>query len=176
MPRIALVDDDRNILASVSMMLEVEGFEVEIYCDGQTAWEAFKKNMPNIVVLEIKTPRLDGMDLLKRIRQNSTIPIMFLTSKFDEIDEILGLRMGADDYVKKPISQRILLERIWTLLRRENAIAGIMPIESANNKVVERGPLYMDPLRHRVTWRGAEVPLTVTEFALRVVPPLSPPL
>jgi len=166
MPRIALVDDDRNILASVSMMLEVEGFEVETYCDGQTAWGAFKNNMPNIVVLEIKTPSLDGMDLLQRIRQNSTIPIMFLTLRDDEIDEILGLRMGADDYVKKPISQRILLERIWALLRRENAIGAIIPIDSASNKVVECGPLYMDPLRHRVTWRGADVPLTVTEFAL----------
>jgi len=166
MPRIAIVDDDWNILASVPIMLEVEGFEVDIYCDGQTAWEAFKNNMPNIVVLEMKTPSLDGMDLLKRIRQNSTIPIMFLTSKDDEIDEILGLRMGADDYVKKPISQRILLERIWALLRRKDAILGIIPIESENNKVVERGLLYMDPLRHRVTWRGADVPLTVTEFAL----------
>ena len=166
MPKIALVDDDRTILASVSMMLEVEGFEVEIYYDGQTAWEAFKSNMPNIVVLEIKTPSLDGMDLLHRIRQNSTIPIMFLTSKDDEIDEILGLRMGADDYVKKPFSQRILLERIWALLRRENATTGVIPIESANNKIMERGPLSMDPLQHRVTWRGADVPLTVTEFAL----------
>ena len=166
MPRIALVDDDRNILASVSIMLEVEGFEVEIYCDGQTAWEAFKKNMPDIVVLEIKTPRLNGMDLLQRIRQNSTIPIMFLTSKDDEIDEILGLRMGADDYMKKPFSQRILLERIWALLRRDNDNVGIIPNESASKKVIERGPLSMDPLRHRVTWRGADVPLTVTEFAL----------
>ena len=166
MPRIALVDDDRLILASVSIMLEVEGFEVDIYCDGQTAWEAFKNNMPNIVVLEIKTPSLDGMDLLQRIRQKSTIPIMFLTSIDDEIDEILGLRMGADDYVKKPFSQRILLERIWALLRRENAIESIIPIASANKKVMERGPLSMDPLRHRVTWRGADVPLTVTEFAL----------
>ena len=166
MPRIALVDDGQNILASVSNMLEVEDFEVEIYCDGQAAWEVFKKNMPDIVVLEIKTPRLNGMDLLQRIRQNSTIPIMFLTSKDDEIDEVLGLRMGADDYVKKPFSQRILLERIWALLRRENATTGVIPIESANNKIMERGPLSMDPLQHRVTWRGADVPLTVTEFAL----------
>ena len=166
MPRIALVDDDQNILASVSNMLEVEDFEVEIYCDGQTAWEVFKKNMPDIVVLEIKTPRLNGMDLLQRIRQNSTIPIMFLTSKDDEIDEILGLRMGADDYMKKPFSQRILLERIWALLRRYNDNVGIIANESANKKVIERGLLSMDPSRHRVTWRGADVPLTVTEFAL----------
>ena len=166
MPRIALVDDDRNILASVSMMLEVEGFEVEIYCDGQTAWEAFKKNMPNIAVLEIKIPSLDGMDLLQRIRQKSTIPIIFLTSKDDEIDEILGLRLGADDYVKKPFSQRILLERIRALLRRENAIAGIILDGLTETKVMERGLLSMDPLCHGVTWRGADVALTVTEFAL----------
>ena len=166
MPRIALVDDDRTILASVSMMLEVEGFEVEIYCDGQTAWEAFKKNMPNIAVLEIKIPSLDGMDLLQRIRQKSTIPIIFLTSKDDEIDEILGLRLGADDYVKKPFSQRILLERIRALLRRENAIAGIILDGLTETKVMERGLLSMDPLCHGVTWRGADVALTVTEFAL----------
>ena len=166
MPRIALVDDDRNILASVSTMLEVEGFEVEIYCDGQTAWEAFKKNMPNIAVLEIKIPSLDGMDLLQRIRQKSTIPIIFLTSKDDEIDEILGLRLGADDYVKKPFSQRILLERIRALLRRENAIAGIILDGLTETKVMERGLLSMDPLCHGVTWRGADVALTVTEFAL----------
>ena len=166
MPRIALVDDDRNISASVSMMLEVEGFEVEIYCDGQTAWEAFKKNMPNIAVLEIKIPSLDGMDLLQRIRQKSTIPIIFLTSKDDEIDEILGLRLGADDYVKKQFSQRILLERIRALLRRENAIAGIILDGLTETKVMERGLLSMDPLCHGVTWRGADVALTVTEFAL----------
>ena len=166
MPRIALVDDDQNISASVSMMLEVEGFEVEIYCDGQTAWEAFKKNMPNIAVLEIKIPSLDGMDLLQRIRQKSTIPIIFLTSKDDEIDEILGLRLGADDYVKKPFSQRILLERIRALLRRENAITGTIPDELTETKVMERGLLSMDPLCHGVTWRGADVALTVTEFAL----------
>ena len=166
MPRIALVDDDRNILASVSMMLELEEFEVEIYCDGQTAWEAFKKNMPNIAVLEIKIPSLDGMDLLQRIRQKSTIPIIFLTSKDDEIDEILGLRLGADDYVKKPFSQRILLERIRALLRRENAIAGIILDGLTETKVMERGLLSMDPLCHGVTWRGADVALTVTEFAL----------
>ncbi|MDE0784866.1 MAG: response regulator transcription factor [Planktomarina sp.] len=166
MPRIALVDDDQNILASVSMMLEVEGFEVEIYCDGQMAWEAFKKNMPNIAVLEIKTPSLGGMDLLQRIRQNSTIPIIFLSSKDDEVDEILSLRMGADDYVKKPFSQRILLERIRALLRRENAIAGIVPDKLTETKVMERGLLSMDSLCHGVTWRGANVALTVTEFAL----------
>jgi two-component system response regulator ChvI len=166
MPRIALVDNDRNILTPVSMMLEAEGFDVEIHFDGQAAWEAFTKNMPDIAVLEIKTPRLDGMGLLQLVRQKSSIPIILLTSKEDEIDEILGLRMGADDYVKKPFSQRILLERIRTLLRRQNAIAGIMPDQASDTKLMERGLLSMDPLRHGVTWRGTDVALTVTEFAL----------
>jgi len=153
MPRIALVDNDRNILTSVSMMLEAEGFDVEIHFDGQAAWDAFTKNMPDIVVLEIKIPRLDGMDLLQLVRQCSSIPIILLTSKEDEIDEILGLRMGADDYVKKPFSQRILLERIRTLLRRQRATSCIMPVEVADTKVMDRGLLSMDPLRHGVTWR-----------------------
>ena len=166
MPKIALVDDDRNILTAVSMMLEAEGFEVEIYYDGQTAWESFTMNMPDIAVLEIKTPRLDGMDLLQRVRKISDIPIIFLTSKEDEIEEILGLRMGADGYMKKPFSQRILLERIRALLRRENAILSTTPVGGGDTKIMERGCLYMDPSRHCVTWRGVNVALTVTEFAL----------
>ena len=166
MSRIALVDDDRNILASVSMMLEAEGFVVETYHDGQLAWEAFIKNMPDIAVLEIKVPRLGGMDLLERVRRKSNIPIIFLTSKKDEIDEILAFRMGADDYVKKPFSQLILLERIRNLLRRQIASEGTTPIEATDTKVMERGFLSMDPLRHGVTWRGVDVVLTVTEFAL----------
>ena len=166
MPRIALVDDDRNILTSIAVMLEAEGFEVEIHYDGQAAWESFTKSMPDLAVLDIKLPRLDGMDLLQRMRQKTTIPIMFLTAKEDEIDEILGLRMGADDYVKKPCSHRILLERIRTLLRRQDAILGTMPAKTEATKVMERGPLLMDSLRHGVTWRGLDVALTVTEFIL----------
>lgn len=118
MSRIALVDDDRNILTSVAMTLEAEGFEVETYNDGQSALEAFNKRMPDMAVLDIKMPRMDGMDLLQRLRQKSAMPVIFLTSKDDEIDEVLGLRMGADDYVKKPFSQRLLVERIRALLRR----------------------------------------------------------
>ena len=124
------------------------------------------ENMPDIAVLESQTRRLSGIDLLQRVRQKSTIPIILLTSKEDEIDEILGLRMGADDYVKKPFSQRILLERIRVLLRRRNAISCIMPDQALETKLMERGLLSMDPLRHGVTWRGANVALTVTEFAL----------
>ena len=123
MNKIALVDDDRNILTSVSMTLEAEGFEVETFNDGQAALDAFNKRLPDMAVLDIKMPRMDGMDLLQRLRQKTTMPVIFLTSKDDEIDEVLGLRMGADDYVKKPFSQRLLVERIRALLRRQDAVA-----------------------------------------------------
>ena len=115
MPKIALVDDDRNILTSVAMTLEAEGFEVETYNDGQTALDAFNKKLPDMAVLDIKMPRMDGMDLLQRLRQRTSMPVIFLTSKDDEIDEVLGLRMGADDYVPKPFSTRELLLRIRTI-------------------------------------------------------------
>ena len=167
MHRIALVDDDRNILTSVAMTLEAEGFEVETYNDGQQALDAFNKKLPDMAVLDIKMPRMDGMDLLQRLRQKTTMPVIFLTSKDDEIDEVLGLRMGADDYVKKPFSQRLLVERIRTLLGRQDAMNGITPEEvDESNKVMERGPLTMDPLRHAVKWKGRDVSLTVTEFLL----------
>ncbi len=166
MHKIALVDDDRNILTSVAMTLEAEGFEVETYNDGQAALDVFNKKMPDLAVLDIKMPRMDGMDLLQRIRQKSAMPVIFLTSKDDEIDEVLGLRMGADDYVKKPFSQRLLVERIRALLRRQEARAGVVPEETDDNKVMARGQLTMDPLRHAVTWKGKDVALTVTEFLL----------
>jgi two-component system response regulator ChvI len=167
MSKIALVDDDRNILTSVSMTLEAEGFEVETYNDGQQALDAFNKKLPDMAVLDIKMPRMDGMDLLQRLRQKSSMPVIFLTSKDDEIDEVLGLRMGADDYVKKPFSQRLLVERIRALLRRQDAADGkIVGAETEEGKVIERGDLRMDPLRHAVTWRGDDVSLTVTEFLL----------
>lgn len=166
MSRIALVDDDRNILTSVSMTLEAEGFEVETYNDGQSALDAFNKRLPDMAVLDIKMPRMDGMDLLQRLRQKTTMPVIFLTSKDDEIDEVLGLRMGADDYVKKPFSQRLLVERIRALLRRQEAIASDEGDAPEEAKVMERGELSMDPLRHSVSWKGKDVSLTVTEFLL----------
>ncbi|AHM03894.1 DNA-binding protein response regulator ChvI [Roseibacterium elongatum DSM 19469] len=166
MARIALVDDDRNILTSVSMTLEAEGFDVETYNDGQSALDAFSRRLPDLGVFDIKMPRMDGMDLLQRLRQKSKVPVIFLTSKDDEIDELMGLRMGADDYVKKPFSQRLLVERIRSILRRQEAIASDaagVPEESA---VMVRGELSMDPLRHSVSWKGKDVSLTVTEFLL----------
>ena len=171
MSKIALVDDDRNILTSVSMTLEAEGFEVETYNDGQAALDAFNKKLPDMAVFDIKMPRMDGMDLLQRVRQKTSMPVIFLTSKDDEIDEVLGLRMGADDYVKKPFSQRLLVERIRALLRRQEVIAGdavgAVPSEAGEHaQVMVRGELRMDPLRHAVAWKGKDVSLTVTEFLL----------
>lgn len=166
MSKIALVDDDRNILTSVSMTLESEGFEVETYNDGQSALDAFNRRLPDMAVLDIKMPRMDGMELLQRLRQKTNMPVIFLTSKDDEIDEILGLRMGADDYVKKPFSQRLLVERIRTLLRRKDVQNGIEFPETEETKVLVRGELIMDPLRHSVSWKGQDVTLTVTEFLL----------
>ena len=166
MSRIALVDDDRNILTSVQMTLEAEGFEVETYNDGQAALDAFNKKLPDMAVFDIKMPRMDGMDLLQRVRQKTTMPVIFLTSKDDEIDEVLGLRMGADDYVRKPFSQRLLVERIRAILRRQEVIAGDAPSKEESSQVMVRGELTMDPLRHAVSWKGVDVTLTVTEFLL----------
>ena len=165
MPKIALVDDDRNILTSVSICLEAEGFEVETYNDGQSALDAFNRRMPDMAVLDMKMPRMDGMELLQRLRQKTQMPVIFLTSKDDKIDEVLGLRMGADDYVKKPFSQRLLVERIRALLRRKQASE--LAAEGAEEaKILVRGNLEMDPLRHQVKWKGEDVTLTVTEFLL----------
>lgn len=166
MARIALVDDDRNILTSVAMTLEAEGFDVDTYNDGQSALDAFNRRLPDMAVLDIKMPRMDGMELLQRLRQKTAMPVIFLTSKDDEIDEVLGLRMGADDYVKKPFSQRLLVERIRAILRRQEVIqTGELPVVE-ESKVMVRGSLTMDPLRHAVTWKGQDVTLTVTEFLL----------
>ncbi|WP_102109593.1 response regulator transcription factor [Oceaniglobus roseus] len=166
MSRIALVDDDRNILTSVAMTLEAEGFEVETYNDGQAALDAFNKRLPDMAVFDIKMPRMDGMDLLQRVRQKTAMPVIFLTSKDDEIDEVLGLRMGADDYVKKPFSQRLLVERIRALLRRQEVLSGEEMTEAETSQMMVRGNLSMDPARHAVIWKGQDVSLTVTEFLL----------
>ena len=160
------MDEDRHILTSVSLPLEAEGFDVETYNDGQAALDAFNKRLPDMAVLDIKMPRMDGMDLLQRLRQKTAMPVIFLTSKDDEIDEVLGLRMGADDYVKKPFSQRLLVERIRALLRRQEAIESGETPDGEENKVMIRGELTMDPLRHAVKWKGMDVSLTVTEFLL----------
>jgi two-component system response regulator ChvI len=162
---IALVDDDRNILTSVSMALEAEGFAVRSFADGAEALQGLNGRPADLVVLDIKMPRMDGMELLSRLRQSSDVPVIFLTSKDDEIDEVLGLRMGADDYITKPFSQRLLIERVRAILRRSEVPAEGGE-EGEGGKTIVRGDLVMDPARHLCTWGGKEVTLTVTEFLI----------
>jgi two-component system response regulator ChvI len=165
---IALVDDDRNILTSVSIALQAEGFLVRVYSDGETALKALTDNPPDLAVLDIKMPRMDGMELLRRLRERSALPVIFLTSKDDELDEALGLALGADDYITKPFSQRLLIARIRALLRRTDARAAGEagnPDTPPAERIV-RGSLEMDPARHRVVWKGRDVTLTVTEFLI----------
>jgi two-component system response regulator ChvI len=161
---IALVDDDRNILTSVSIALEAEGFEVRTYTDGDEALRGLTAKPVDLAVLDIKMPRMDGMELLSRLRQTSGMPVIFLTSKDDEVDEVLGLRMGADDYIKKPFSQRLLIERIRALLRREQMRQDKVTADPAS--VIVRGDLLLDPARHACAWKGQPIELTVTEFLL----------
>ena len=165
---IALVDDDRNILTSVSIALQAEGFVTRVYSDGETALKALIDNPPDLAIFDIKMPRMDGLELLRRLREKSALPVIFLTSKDDELDEALGLAMGADDYITKPFSQRLLLARIRAILRRaELAQPASQGAESAAPvDILERGRLAMDPARHRVTWGGKVVTLTVTEFLI----------
>jgi len=165
---IALVDDDRNILTSVSIALQAEGFVTRVYSDPALALKAISDNPPDVGVFDIKMPQMDGMELLRRVREFSAIPVIFLTSKDDELDEALGLAMGADDYISKPFSQRLLIARIRALLRRQELVRGeaMASREEAEPPQLERGRLVMDPARHKVRWDGKEVSLTVTEFLI----------
>ena len=165
MPTIALVDDDRHILTSVSMALEAEGYLTQTYTDGVAALQGLEDNPPDMAIFDIKMPRMDGMELLRRLRQKSDLPVVFLTSKDDEIDELFGLKMGADDFIRKPFSQRLLVERVKAVLRR--AQPKDMTSASADaSRAIERGKLVMDPDRHSCTWEGSGVTLTVTEFLI----------
>jgi len=165
--KIALVDDDQNILTSVSMVLEAEGYDVQTYNDGASALTALSDEEPDLGVFDIKMPRMDGMELLRRLRQKTDMPVIFLTSKDDEIDEVLGLRMGADDYMRKPFSQRLLVERIRAILRRREALESeVNEDEEGEDVILKRGSLTMDKLRHTVKWKGDSVTLTVTEFLI----------
>jgi two-component system, OmpR family, response regulator ChvI len=165
---IALVDDDRNILTTVSIALQAEGFATRVYSDGEAALKALTENPPDLAVFDIKMPRMDGMELLRRVRGQSDLPVIFLTSKDEEGDEEAGFEMGADDYIAKPFSLRLLIARIRALLRRsgvgtgdEGATGGPEP-----GPAIERGRLRMDPARHQVTWEDKPVSLTVTEFLI----------
>lgn len=166
MPTIALVDDDRNILTSVSIALEAEGYRVQTYTDGATALDGLKQNAPDLAIFDIKMPRMDGMELLRRLRQKSDLPVIFLTSKDEEIDELFGLKMGADDFIRKPFSQRLLVERVKAILRRAGAKDVASAPRGEDAKILERGLLKMDPERHTCTWKGEPVTLTVTEFLI----------
>ena len=159
---IALVDDDQNILASLSAALEDEGYSVDTYMDGVEALDGIARRPVDLAILDIKMPRMDGIELLGNLRKKNNLPVIFLTSKDDEIDEVMGLRMGADDYIKKPFSQRLLLERIRAVLRRHEP----GEIEQDKKDVLRRGDLILDSSRHLCTWKDKEVNLTVTEFLL----------
>src|SRR5947207_15118485 len=165
MPTIALVDDDRNILTSVSIALEAEGYRTMTYSDGASALDGVKTSPPDLAILDIKMPRMDGMETLRRLRQKSDMPVIFLTSKDEEIDELFGLKMGADDFIRKPFSQRLLVERVKAVLRR------VSPKDAASTKEVdaralERGQLRMDPERHTCTWKNEPATLTVTALLI----------
>jgi len=166
MAKIALVDDDRNILTSVSIALKSEGFEVETYSDGASALFGLQDSPPDLAVLDIKMPRMDGMELLRRLRQKSNLPVIFLTSKDDEMDEVVGLSMGADDYIAKPFSQRLLIERIKAVLRRNDIVLTASGASAPEEGVIICGSLSLDKQRHTVTWKDEPVVLTVTEFII----------
>ncbi len=166
---IALVDDDRNILTTVSIGLQAEGFVTRVYSDGETALKALLENPPDLAVCDIKMPRMDGLELLQKLRAKSALPVILLTSKDEETDEALGLAMGADDYIAKPFSQRLLVARIRAILRRADLVRGeaeVLEASAPAAEVLVRGRLEMDPTRHRVAWSGEPVSLTVTEFLI----------
>jgi two-component system, OmpR family, response regulator ChvI len=162
MPTIALVDDDRNILTSVSIALEAEGYRIVTYTDGFSALDGFDSSPPDLAILDIKMPRMDGMETLRRLREKSDLPVIFLTSKDEEIDELFGLKMGADDFIRKPFSHRLLVEHVRAVLRRSASEDGSVEKKSEAAKVLEHGPLRMDPERHTCTWKNESVALTVS--------------
>ena len=166
MATIALVDDDKNILESVTMLLEQEGYNVRSYTDGASALTGLNAANADLAILDIKMPRMDGMEVLRRLRQNTEMPVIFLTSKDEEIDELMGLNAGADDYVRKPFSQRLLLERVKAILRRVEARKNGANTAEQAKQVLVRGKLKLDPLRHECTWDDKPVRLTVTEFLI----------
>ncbi|QHI95085.1 response regulator [Aristophania vespae] len=166
-PVIALVDDDRHILASIQLTLEAEGFSVSTYTDGKSALQGLLTRPVSLAVLDIHMPQMDGLELLRRLRTRSNMPVIFLTSKDDEVDQLMGLRLGADDYITKPFSLRLLVERIRALLRRQEISQAEITGETIGTQsVLMRGPLALDEARHQCLWNGQEVSLTVTEFLL----------
>lgn len=165
-PTIALIDDDRNIITSLSIALQSEGFVTRLYTDPELALKALSENPADLAICDIKMPRLDGVELLRRLRERTTMPFIFLTSKTDELDEALGLAMGADDYIAKPFSQRLLIARVRAILRRTEMSRASTTDEPIASEPMVRGRLKMDPDRHKVTWNEENVTLTVTEFMI----------
>ena len=164
--KIALIDDDQNILTSVSMLLEEEGYEVLTYNDGLSGLQGVLKEQVSLVVLDIKMPRMDGLETLQELRKKSNVPVIFLTSKEDEIDELCGLRMGADDYIKKPFSPNLLIARIKVLIRRTDSVLSASDDPAQTDTVLKRGALEMNKTRHLCLWKGEPVDLTITEFLM----------
>jgi len=164
--KIFLVDDDRNILLSVSMALEAEGFAVETFNDGESGLKSILKKKPDLVILDVKMPRMDGIEVLTKLREESNVPVIFLTSKDDEVDQVIGLRMGADDYIIKPFSQRLLLERIKALLRRRDLINAEASGEGVKIDKIQYGNLVLDDSRHLCAWKNDPLNLTVTEYLI----------
>ena len=166
--KIFLVDDDQNILTSVSMALESEGFSVKTFTDGENGLKGILEGSPDVAVLDIKMPRLNGIDVLKKIRNSSDIPVIFLTSKDTEIDELLGFKIGADDYITKPFSQKILIERIRVLIRREKFNSQDKGQKNTQNKIntVAKGDFFLDKDKHICKWQNKTINLTVTEFLI----------
>ena len=162
---IALIDDDRNILTSISIALEKEGFKVQPYLDGESALIGLTRQPPDLAIIDIKMPKMDGEELLKKLRKKTTLPVIFLTSKDDEIDELLGLKLGADDFVKKSggFSIKVLIERIRVQLRKKN----LNPIEETKN-IISHGKLKLDPSQLECEWDGKQLPdkLTSREFLI----------
>ena len=168
MAKITLVDDDENIVASISLALESHGHKVKGYYDGASGLAALESDPPDLAILDVKMPRMDGMEVLRRLRQTSELPVIILTSKDEEIDEILGFNLGADDYIHKPFSQRLLIERVKAVLRRAEGpdSEANVAAAAAGSKAIKRGRLTLDPARHDCLWDGRPVKLTVTEFLL----------
>ncbi len=161
---IALIDDDRNILTSISIALEKEGFKVQTYLDGESALIGLTRIPPDLAIIDIKMPKMDGEELLKKLRKKTSMPVIFLTSKDDEVDELLGLKLGADDFVKKSggFSIKVLIERIRVQLRKkENNIED-------NKNIITHGKLKLDPSQLECEWGGKQLPdkLTTTEFLI----------
>tara|TARA_B100000686_G_scaffold349601_1_gene443389 strand:+ start:1164 stop:1880 length:717 start_codon:yes stop_codon:yes gene_type:complete len=166
---IALVDDDINILTSLSIALKSEGYQITTYTNGEEALAGILKSPPDLAILDIKMPRMDGIELIKRLNKKADIPIIFLTSKDDEYDEILGLRLGAEDYITKPFSQKLLIERLRVIMRRQDKMAEMVFTEETTDTVsedVKQGDLYLDDGLHQCFWQDQKVDLTVTEYLL----------